>query len=133
MSSTSQSSSSPLFSRYVHLVQPNGSVVATSILKGSPEERQFTRVMIPSFADRYGKLYFSSKDKFSQWNRQGRRKNVSTGKFFLAKEYHGRRMAEMAEGDGGDGGDDGDMNGDGVVDDGVVIEEYTVEYEEEES
>lgn len=131
MSSTSQSSSSPLFSRYVHLVQPNGSVVATSILKGSPEERQFTRVMIPSFADRYGKLYFSSKDKFSQWNRQGRRKNVSTGKFFLAKEYHGRRMADMAE---GDEGDDGDMNGDGVVvDDGVVIEEYTVEYDEEES
>ena len=127
MSSTSQSSSSPLFSRYVHLVQPNGSVVATSILKGSPEERQFTRVMIPSFADRYGKLYFSSKDKFSQWNRQGRRKNVSTGKFFLAKEYHGRRMADMAE------GDDGDMNGDGVVvDDGVVIEEYTVEYDDEE-
>lgn len=36
-------------------------------------------------------------------------------------------MAEMAE------GDDGDMNGDGiVVDDGVVIEEYTVEYDDEE-
>ena len=26
-----------------------------------------------------------------------------------------------------------DQDGDGVVDDGVVIEEYTVEYEEEES
>ena len=118
----------PLHSRYVHLVQPNGSVVATDILKGTRAEQQpldgCYSVMVEKFADRYGKLYFSTIRKFHQRSRQGRAKNEASGRFPLARDYAASRRAavEAAE-----------MNGmvtEGGEDD-VIIEEYTVEYEDD--
>jgi len=108
----------------VHLVQPYGCVVATDILKGTPAERGegCYSVMVEKFADRYGKLYFSSKANYHQWEKQGRAKNETSGHFPLAREYAAscRAATEAAEMNGTivGGGDD------------VIIEEYTVEYED---
>lgn len=121
-SSSSATYANPLHSRFVHFVQPNGSVVATDILKGTPAEHGTGcyRVMVEKFVDRYGKLYFSSKGKYSQWCSQGRANNESSGRFQMARDYAASRRAaiEAAE-----------MNGVAGGEDGVVIEEYTVEYE----
>lgn len=91
---------------YIDIAQPDGTAFSTLIKAGSQEEKQFFRVI----TERFGKLWFDSRDAYEQWCAVGRVATERRGYF-----QSGPRHASQVE-----------VNTD-TQDEFVIIEEYVVE------
>ena len=91
---------------YIDIAQPDGTAFSTLIKAGSQEKKQFFRVI----TERFGKLWFDSRDAYEQWCAVGRVATERRGYF-----QSGPRHASQVE-----------VNTD-TQDEFVIIEEYVVE------
>ena len=92
---------------YIEVVQPDGTSYATLFKAGSKDERQFYRVM----TERWGKLFFDSRNTYERWSHSGRANSERRGYFLNSR----RQAVQSSQ----------------VIDDAqeefVIIEEYVVE------
>jgi hypothetical protein len=92
---------------YIEVVQPDGTAYATLFKVGSNDERQFCRVM----TERWGKLFFDSRETYDRWCSSGRANSERRGHFPSSR----RHTAQPTQ-----------VNEDGQ-EEFVIIEEYVVE------
>jgi hypothetical protein len=69
--------------------------------------------------EKWGKLYFDSHTTYHRWCKSGRRRNLTSGRFPLARELQRKLDEERAEALLRDGEDEAH----------VIVEEYNVEGE----
>lgn len=93
---------------YIEVVQPDGTAYATLFKAGSKEERQFCRVM----TERWGKLFFDSRETYDRWCSSGGRANSERRGHFPSSRRHTAQPTQVNE----DGQEEF-----------VIIEEYVVE------
>lgn len=91
---------------YIEIAQPDGTSFSTLIKAGSQEETQFFRVI----TERFGKLWFDSRETYEQWCSTGRIATERRG-YFQSGPRHASQIETNNE----------------AQDEFVIIEEYVVE------
>jgi hypothetical protein len=92
---------------YIEVVQPDGTAYATLFKMGSKDERQYWRVM----TERWGKLFFDSRDAYDRWCSTGRANSERRGHFPSSRRHTAQPTQLNEEGQ----------------EEFVIIEEYVVE------